>query len=67
LIVNKSIKEIEELKDRIRFWQIKFYNSSEINLEIFRNFLKNYDVNRIAIDYMEKRENLFDNSRSKEI
>jgi hypothetical protein len=67
LIANKNAKEIEELKEKIRFWQMKFYNSSESNLEIFRNFMKKNWVDRTTLDYMEKRENLFNNPTWSEI
>ena len=42
---------------------MKFYNSSEVSLEVYRNFLDKFWVKRVTIDYMEKREALFDNSR----
>lgn len=51
------------LRDEIVKWQMKFYNSSEVSLEVFRNFLQKYWVDRVTLDYMEKREELFDNSR----
>jgi hypothetical protein len=38
---------------------MKFYNSSEVSLDIYQNFLKKYNIERVALDYMEKRENLF--------
>jgi hypothetical protein len=46
---------------------MKFYNSSEVSLEVFRNFLSKYSVERVALDFMEKREELFNNSRFGEI
>lgn len=67
LIKNKSEQEKLKLRDQIVKWQMKFYNSSEVSLDIFRNFLSKYSVDRVAIDYMEKREKLFDNSRFWEI
>jgi hypothetical protein len=42
---------------------MKFYNSSEVSLDVYRNFLNKYNISRVALDYMEKREDLFDNSR----
>jgi hypothetical protein len=42
---------------------MKFYNSAEVSLDIFRNFLAKYNVERVALDFMEKRQELFDNSR----
>jgi len=38
---------------------MKFYNSSEVSLDLYKNFLKKYEVERVALDYMEKREELF--------
>lgn len=67
LIKNKSEQEKLRLRDEIVKWQMKFYNSSEVSLDLYRNFLKKYDIERVAIDYMEKREELFDNSRFWEI
>lgn len=63
LIKNKTAFEIENLKENIKNWQMKFYSSSEVSLPIMRKFLSKYSVERVAIDYMEKREALFDNSR----
>jgi hypothetical protein len=42
---------------------MKFYNSAEVSLDIFQNFLAKYKVDRVALDFMEKREELFDNTR----
>lgn len=61
LIKNKSEQEKLALREEIVKWQMKFYNSSEVSLDIFRNFLKKYKIERVAFDYMEKRENLFKN------
>lgn len=63
LIKNKSEQEKLRLRDEIVKWQIRFYNSSEVSLDIYRNFLQKYSVDRVALDFMEKREKLFDNSR----
>ena len=41
-IKNKSEQEKLALRDEIVKWQIKFYNSSEVSLEVFRNFLARY-------------------------
>ncbi len=60
-IRNKSEQEKIALRAEIVKWQMKFYNSSEVNLDIFQNFLKKYQVERVALDYMEKREDLFKN------
>jgi hypothetical protein len=38
---------------------MKFYNSSEVSLDLFKNFLKKYNIDRVALDYMEKREDLY--------
>lgn len=66
-IKNKSEQEKLALRDEIVKWQMKFYNSSEVSLEVFRNFLSKYSVERVALDFMEKREELFNNSRFGEI
>jgi hypothetical protein len=59
LIKNKSAQDIEKLKNEIIKWQLKFYNSSEITLSQYRAFLERYNINRVALDYMEKREDLY--------
>jgi len=59
-IKNKSARDIEILKDEIVKWQLKFYSSSELNLDIYREFLSKNRVSRIAMDFMEKREKLFE-------
>jgi len=51
------------MKDIIRKWQIKFYNSSEASLDIYRKFLEKNNVSRVALDYMQKRKDLFDNEK----
>jgi hypothetical protein len=49
------------LRDEIVKWQMKFYNSAEVSLDIYKTFLKKYSINRVALDYMEKREDLYKN------
>lgn len=66
-IKNKSEQEKNRIKDEIIKHQLKFYNSSEVNLDIYKKFLSKYNIERIALDFMEKREALFDNTRSGEI
>lgn len=63
LIKNKTEQDKLKLREEIVKWQMKFYNSSEVSLDLYRNFLSKYSVERVALDFMEKRENLFDNSR----
>lgn len=58
-IKNKSAQDIEKMKEEIIKWQLKFYASTESNLDIYQNFLKKYNVSRVAIDFMEKREDLY--------
>ena len=58
-IKNKSVQEIQKMKQEIIKWQLKFYASTESSLDIYRNFLQKYDVERVAIDFMEKREELY--------
>lgn len=62
LIKNKSEQEKLALREEIVKWQIKFYNSSEVSLEVFRNFLIKYWIERVALDFMEKREDLYKSS-----
>ncbi len=67
LIKNKSEQEKLAQRAEIVRWQMKFYNSSEVSLDVYRNFLSKYNIDSVALDYMEKREELFDNSRFWEI
>jgi hypothetical protein len=59
LIKNKTEQEKLALRAEIVKWQLKFYSSSEVNLELYRNFLKRFWVERVALDFMEKREELY--------
>lgn len=59
LIKNKSEQEKLALRDEIVKWQMKFYNSSEVSLPVYRLFLEKYKVERVAHDFMEKREELY--------
>ncbi len=59
LIKNKTEQEKITLREEIVKWQMKFYNSSEVSLDIFKNFLNKHSVERVALDYMEKREDLY--------
>lgn len=61
LIKNKQSQEIEILKDEIIKWQLKFYSSSEMNLPEYKSFLDRYKINRVALDFMEKRDDLYEN------
>jgi len=67
LIKNKTEQEKLTLRDEIVKWQMRFYNSSEVSLWVYRNFLEKYNVARVTLDFMEKREDLYDNSRFWEI
>lgn len=62
-IKNKSEQEKLVLRDEIVKWQMKFYNSAEVSLVDYRDFLEKFGINRVALDYMQSRENLYDNSR----
>ncbi|MDD4151828.1 MAG: hypothetical protein PHR68_04400 [Candidatus Gracilibacteria bacterium] len=62
LIKNKKASEIQVLKDEIIKWQLKFYSSREISLQEYRGFLERYKIERVAIDFMEKREELYKDS-----
>lgn len=63
LIKNKTEQEKTRLKEEIIKWQLKFYSSAEAWLDLYRGFLKRHSINRVALDYMQKREELYDNSR----
>ncbi|MGE4443587.1 MAG: hypothetical protein AB7E37_01170 [Candidatus Altimarinota bacterium] len=67
LIKNKSSQEIEKMKGEIIKWQLKFYASTEVSLDIYQNFLKKYSIERVALDYMEKREDLYKNDENNPI
>lgn len=64
LIKNKTEQEKKVLKDEIVKWQLKFYNSAEVSLDIYQNFLKKFKIERVALDYMEKREELYKGDNS---
>lgn len=64
LIKNKSSIEIEKLRNEIIKWQLKFYASSEVTLDEYKGFLEKHKIQRVAIDYMEKREELFKNEKN---
>jgi len=59
LIKNKTKAEKEKLKKEIIKWQMKFYNSSEVWLDLYRSFLNRFWVKNVAIDYMQNREELY--------
>jgi len=61
-IKNKTEQEKNVLKDEIIKWQLKFYNSAEVSLDLYQNFLKRYNINRVALDFMERREGLYRNN-----
>ncbi|NDK08380.1 hypothetical protein EOM39_03995 [Candidatus Gracilibacteria bacterium] len=67
LIKNKTEQEKKVLRDEIVKWQLKFYNSAEVSLDIYQNFLKKFRVERVALDYMEKREDLYNNKNQSSI
>lgn len=66
-IKNKSAQEIEQMKNEIVKWQLKFYQSTEVSLPQYQSFLKKYSISRVTLDFMEKREELYDNSRYSDI
>mgnify|MGYP005621949689 FL=1 len=63
-IKNKSEQEKLALREEIVKRQLKFYNSSEVSLDIFRSFLKKHSINRVALDFMGKREDLYKENTS---
>ena len=66
LIKNKSEKEKLILREEIVKWQMKFYNSVEVWLDIYKWFLARFNIWRVAIDYMENRWELFKNISNSE-
>lgn len=60
-IKNKPESEKLRLRDEIVKWQMKFYNSTSVSLDIYKKFLSKYNIQRVALDYMEKRGELFEN------
>jgi len=58
-IKNKTEFEKNILKEEIIKWQLKFYNSCELNLSFYQNFLLRHNIKWVAIDYMEKRIDLY--------
>jgi hypothetical protein len=59
LIKNKTKQEQLKLRDEIIEWQLKFYSSSEVSLDEYKNFLNKFWINRVTLDFMEKREGLY--------
>lgn len=62
LIKNKTEQEKLKLREEIVKWQLKFYSSSELSLEEYQSFLTKYWIQRVALDFMEKREDLYNNN-----
>ena len=60
-IKNKSEQEKLKLREEIVKWQMKFYSSSEVSVSEFRQFLERFWINRVTLDYMQKREALYKN------
>jgi hypothetical protein len=52
------------MKQEITKWQLKFYASTEASLDIYKNFLTKYNILRITLDFMEKREELYKNQEN---
>ncbi len=67
LIKNKSEQEKLRLRSDIVKWQMKFYNSAEVWLDLYKWFLNRYWIKNVAIDYMQNREELFKNISSDQI
>lgn len=63
LIKNQSEETKLKLREEIIKWQMRFYNSAEVSLDIYRKFLEKYNIERITLDFMEKRKSLFSNER----
>ena len=62
LIKNKTSQEQQKLKNEIVKWQLKFYSSTEVSLEEYRKFLNKFSIERVTLDFMEKREDLYSNN-----
>ncbi len=62
LIKNKTNNEIKILKDQIIKYQLKFYNSSEVELDLYKWFLQRNNIKRVALDFMENRKELYKNA-----
>ena len=62
LIKNKSEQEKLKLRAEIVKWQLKFYSSAEVSIEEYRDFLNKFWINRVTLDFMEKREDLYTSS-----
>jgi hypothetical protein len=58
-IKNKTKQEQLILRAEIVKWQLKFYNSVEFNLDVYKQFLSKYNISWVAVDFMESREWLF--------
>jgi len=59
LIKNKSEQEKIKLREEIVKWQMKFYSSAEVSLSEYKNFLKKFSIDRVTLDFMQKREDLY--------
>lgn len=62
LIKNKTVQEISQMKNEIIKWQLKFYASTEADVWVYQKFLQKYKIQRITLDYMEKRPDLYHNN-----
>jgi len=61
-IKNKTSSEIEVLREKIVENQKEFYSSSELSNKYFQTFLDKFKIQNIWIDYLEKREGLYNKS-----
>ena len=59
LLKNKPEQEKLKLRENIVKWQMKFYNSAEVWLDLYKWFLDRYLIKNVAIDYMQNRSELF--------
>lgn len=58
-IKNKTSGEIEILRESIVENQKEFYSSSELSNKYFQTFLDKFNIKNVWIDYLEKREELY--------
>ena len=59
LLKNKPEQEKLKLRENIVKWQMKFYNSAEAWLDLYKTFLNRYWIKNVALDYMQNRSELF--------
>ena len=59
LIKNKSPQEIDQIQKEIIKNQNKFYNSIELSFKPFINFLEKNNIERVWVDFIASRQDLY--------